>query len=420
MENITLKYKNLIGFDCSISNTAVLPKTQLSQVLLNINSNNTDNLYNWITSNNKYFLKSSLLDWLKEYYPITASNNNFSGNYADLEGIPNFHKVAYSGNYNDLINKPSLTIPASLKNPYPLTILKNSTFLCTYDGSNAVSCNLSVPTKTSELIKDDIYTKEEAASKEDLNAITTKLKDTNTWRPIKVGGYEILSGDTDSRSLDFRAGANITLLNNNGVITISSNSSGGSGGGDANVTIGEGLDTDESGNIIHYTPTKETVENSTTIGPSSNAKISNGDAFQIPSLSIDEFGHIYNGTTVFYTIEIPTASEGSDGLMSKEVYKSVTRTVLHTTASIEVDVKRYSHVLITGDKGNVELAFTNIEDKYTNIHVYKQGKGAVIIDSATYSTVGDSSQISELSLNVYLYKNSPIIVEVIKGTRPTQ
>jgi hypothetical protein len=417
MENITLKYKNLIGFDCSISNTAVLPKTQLSQVLLNINSNNADNLYNWITSNNKYFLKSSLLDWLKEYYPITASNNNFSGNYADLEGIPNFHKVAYSGNYNDLINKPSLTIPAALKNPYPLTILKNNTFICTYDGSNAVSCNLSIPTKTSDLNKDDVYTKEEAASKEDLNAITTKLKDTNTWRPIKVGGYEIL-GAADSRSLDFRAGANITLLNNNGVITISSTSSGGSGGGDANITIGKGL-VKENDIVMHYTPTKETVENSTTIGPSSNAKISNGDEFQIPSLSIDEFGHIYNGTTVFYTIDIPTASEEGNGLMSKEVFKSATRTVLHTTASTKVDVKRYSHVLITGDSDNVVLTFEeNTENNYTNIHVYKKGKGSVTIGDTTYST-GDQSGASELSLNVYC-NTSSIIVEVIKGTRPTQ
>ena len=54
--------------------------------------------------------------------------------------------VATSGSYNDLSNKPTIpTVPASLKNPYSLTIQGNGTTLTngTYDGSAAKTVNIT-------------------------------------------------------------------------------------------------------------------------------------------------------------------------------------------------------------------------------------------------------------------------------------
>ena len=58
---------------------------------------------------------------------------------AYIKNKPSFHSVATSGNYNELLNKPSIpTVPASLKNPYALSFGSKS-----YDGSSAITISES-------------------------------------------------------------------------------------------------------------------------------------------------------------------------------------------------------------------------------------------------------------------------------------
>ena len=81
MENdITLKYKDLCNTDCKDRDIVIHPRTCLSQILLNHDSNDSENLFKWITSDELYPFKESLLDWLKTYYP----HSNNSGNNVNL------------------------------------------------------------------------------------------------------------------------------------------------------------------------------------------------------------------------------------------------------------------------------------------------------------------------------------------------
>lgn len=76
----------------------------------------------------------------------------------DLDGVAyaaDFHKVATSGSYNDLDDKP--TIPTV--NNAALTIQKNGSNVATFtaNSSSNATANITVPTKTSELTNDSNY-----------------------------------------------------------------------------------------------------------------------------------------------------------------------------------------------------------------------------------------------------------------------
>lgn len=67
----------------------------------------------------------------------------------------------YSSQYHLIaIDREIPTVPASLKNPYSLTIQQNGTTVTngTYDGSAAKTVNISVPTKVSDLTNDSGFT----------------------------------------------------------------------------------------------------------------------------------------------------------------------------------------------------------------------------------------------------------------------
>lgn len=71
--------------------------------------------------------------------------------WATLSGKPTLATVATSGDYNDLINKPTIpSTPGSLPNPYALTFTGYQSK--TYNGSAAVS--VAIPSKVSELTRD--------------------------------------------------------------------------------------------------------------------------------------------------------------------------------------------------------------------------------------------------------------------------
>ena len=75
----------------------------------------TDGTLQWTV---KTYIKSINGNTANEDGDVTL---NISNSWNDLEGKPNFHHVATSGNYNDLINKP--TIPPEFKYSYSTTDL---------------------------------------------------------------------------------------------------------------------------------------------------------------------------------------------------------------------------------------------------------------------------------------------------------
>ena len=83
---------------------------------------------------------------------IGAGSSSFSGDYNDLSNKPALKAVATSGSYNDLTNKP--TIPTV--NNATLTIQKNGTNVQTFtaNSSSDKTANITVPTKVSELTND--------------------------------------------------------------------------------------------------------------------------------------------------------------------------------------------------------------------------------------------------------------------------
>lgn len=78
-----------------------------------------------------------------------------TGSYVDLTNKPNLATVATSGSYEDLSNKP--TIPTV--NNATLTIQKNGVDIQTFNANSATDkiANITVPTKTSELSNDSNF-----------------------------------------------------------------------------------------------------------------------------------------------------------------------------------------------------------------------------------------------------------------------
>ena len=120
--------------------------------------------------------------------------------------------VATTGDYDDLSNKP--TIPAAQiqsdyaqSNSAAVDYIKNKPDLSIY----AQSASLA-PVATS-------------GSYNDLTDKPIIPVDTNTWRAVKVNGVQKLDNQITGNALDLVAGSNITLTENNGVVTITASAS---------------------------------------------------------------------------------------------------------------------------------------------------------------------------------------------------
>lgn len=88
----------------------------------------------------------------------TAAQATSAGEAIAGSGTINLHKIAKTGSYNDLNNKP--TIPAAANNG-KLTIQKNGTAVATFTANQSgnTTANITVPTKTSELTNDSKFVK---------------------------------------------------------------------------------------------------------------------------------------------------------------------------------------------------------------------------------------------------------------------
>lgn len=111
-----------------------------------------------------------------------------SGDYDDLINKPALATVATSGSYTDLTNKP--TIPTV--NNATLTIQKNGTTVNTFtaNASSDVTCNITVPTDNADLTNNAGF-------------ITRSTSVSGKWGRNNIGGMLIVTCTTDAVSCNF-------------------------------------------------------------------------------------------------------------------------------------------------------------------------------------------------------------------------
>ena len=209
----------------------------------------------------------------------------------------------FSGNYNDLTNKP--TIPTV--NNGTLTIQKNGTNIQTFTAnqSSNVTANITVPTKTSELTNDSGFKTSDTNTTYDLAASASSTNG-NVKLNLTAGGS---GSGTDSVTIK-GSGATTVTTDANGVVTISST--------DNNTTYsaaGSSLGLVKSGGDVTISDGVITVNDD-----SHNHTIANVDGLQSAIddiyyewLYLDEVGYIntldgestngsaYTGTTLGFT-----------------------------------------------------------------------------------------------------------------------
>lgn len=166
-----------------IKGTAVTYEGALYYAKTDFTSSTTFNLSDWDAPQ----FTQEQADW-NENSPTAKSyiRNKpvlFSGNYEDLQNLPNLAEVALSGDYTDLTNLPNLARVATSglysdltgapvlarvattgnyadlnnKPTGVLTILQNNTSLGTFNGQTSRSINISTPTAVSQLTNDSEY-----------------------------------------------------------------------------------------------------------------------------------------------------------------------------------------------------------------------------------------------------------------------
>lgn len=94
-----------------------------------------------VTTNGNTYLR--LFDDSTARQSIKITGSGATTVTSDANGVITISSSKFSGNYNDLTNKPTIpTVPTSLKNPNSLTIQGNGTTSFTYDGSAAKTLNI--------------------------------------------------------------------------------------------------------------------------------------------------------------------------------------------------------------------------------------------------------------------------------------
>lgn len=119
-------------------------------------NNNTITIQKNSTTVDSFTLNQNSNKTIDISVPTTVAELSDASNYVQTSSLEEAATVAKTGDYNDLINKP--TIPTV--NNAVLTIQKNSATISTFsaNASANVTCNIAVPTKVSELTNDSGYT----------------------------------------------------------------------------------------------------------------------------------------------------------------------------------------------------------------------------------------------------------------------
>lgn len=181
----------------------------------------------------------------------TTAQATSAGESIAGSGTINLHKVAKTGNYNDLNNKP--TIPTV--NNGTLTIQKNGSNVASFtaNSSSNVTANITVPTKTSDLNNDSGY-------------ITGYVNTTYTFTQNATDGHKIALAGSDGKNTEitipdndtkYSAGTGLTLNGTTFNVNTGYTSSG------RNYAV----KADTNGNLYVYVPW---VDNDTTYSGSQN------------------------------------------------------------------------------------------------------------------------------------------------------
>ena len=214
------------------------------------------------------------------------THNQYLTSYTETDPtVPEWAKAdskpSYS--YSEITNTPT-----SLKNPTSITIQGNGTSLGSYDGSEAKTINLTYSnvgaasashTHTKSQITDFPSTLPNA------NALTLKVN-SGTTEGTNLYTYT----GSSVKSLNIKAGSNITLTASSGTLTISSSYT--------NTTYSAGTGLSLSGTTFSLGTSGVSAGS---YGPTSNVSGSNGTTINIPQITVDSYGRVTGVTNRVYT-----------------------------------------------------------------------------------------------------------------------
>ena len=214
------------------------------------------------------------------------THNQYLTSYTETDPtVPAWAKAASkpSYSYSEITNTPT-----SLKNPTSITIQGNGSSLGSYDGSVAKTINLTYSnigaaaaghTHTKSQITDFPSTLPNA------NALTLKIN-SGTTEGTNLYTYT----GSSVKSLNIKAGSNITLTASSGTLTISSSYT--------NTTYSAGTGLSLSGTTFSLGTSGVTAGS---YGPTANVSGSNGTTINVPQITVDSYGRVTGVTNRVYT-----------------------------------------------------------------------------------------------------------------------
>ena len=214
------------------------------------------------------------------------THNQYLTSYTETDPtVPAWAKAASkpSYSYSEITNTPT-----SLKNPTSITIQGNGTSLGSYDGSEAKTINLTYSNVGAAAASHN-HTKSQItdfpSTLPNANALTLKVN-SGTTEGTNLYTYT----GSSVKSLDIKAGSNVTLTASSGTLTISSSYT--------NTTYSAGTGLSLSGTTFSLGTSGVTAGS---YGPTANVSGSNGTTINVPQITVDSYGRVTGVTNRVYT-----------------------------------------------------------------------------------------------------------------------
>ena len=214
------------------------------------------------------------------------THNQYLTSYTETDPtVPAWAKAASkpSYSYSEITNTPT-----SLKNPTSITIQGNGSSLGSYDGSVAKTINLTY-SNVGAAAASHTHTKSQItdfpSTLPNANALTLKIN-SGTTEGTNLYTYT----GSSVKSLDIKAGSNVTLTASSGTLTISSSYT--------NTTYSAGTGLSLSGTTFSLGTSGVTAGS---YGPTTNVSGSNGTTINVPQITVDSYGRVTGVTNRVYT-----------------------------------------------------------------------------------------------------------------------
>ena len=214
------------------------------------------------------------------------THNQYLTSYTETDPtVPSWAKAASkpSYSYSEITNTPT-----SLKNPTSITIQGNGTSLGSYDGSVAKTINLTYSNVGAAAASHN-HTKSQItdfpSTLPNANALTLKINS-----GTKEGTNLYTYTGSSVKSLNIKAGSNITLTASSGTLTISSSYT--------NTTYSAGTGLSLSGTTFSLGTSGVSAGS---YGPTANVSGSNGTTINVPQITVDSYGRVTGVTNRVYT-----------------------------------------------------------------------------------------------------------------------